>query len=115
MSPARVLVSDGETRACVAAVWGLADAGFEVVAAAPRGQVAPAHWSRAVAQRVRSADPLIDEHGFVASIERAVLGGDIAVLVPGSDASLQDVSRARERLEPHVRLGLPAPRDVERS
>ena len=115
MSSNRILVTDGETRACVSAVRGLAAAGFEVVSAAPRGQVAIAHWSRAVSGRIRTADPLADEAGFVASLEQAVRGGDIDVLLPGSDASLLDISRRRARLEPHVRIGLPAADDVWRT
>lgn len=115
MSNYRVLVTDGETRACVAAVRGLAAAGFEVISAAPHGQVAPAHWSRAVAGRIRTPDPLADEDGFVAALESAVRGGEIELLLPGSDAALLDISRGRARLEPHVRIGLPSTADVWRS
>jgi predicted ATP-grasp superfamily ATP-dependent carboligase len=115
MSGHRVLVTDGETRACVAAVRGLATAGFEVISAAPVGQVAAAHWSRAVSRRIRTPDPLADEHGFVAALAEAVAGGAVDVLMPGSDASLLDVSRGRARLEPHVRLGLPAAQVVWRA
>jgi FAD-dependent urate hydroxylase len=103
----RVLVTDGETRACVAAVRGLAAAGFEVMSAAPDRQVAAAHWSRAVRRRIRTPDPLTDEPGFVAALVAAVSGGEVDVLMPGSDASLLDISRGRARLEPHVRIGLP--------
>src|ERR1700742_4419883 len=115
MSSYRVLVTDGETRACVAAVRGLAAAGFEVPSAAPSGQVAAAHWSRAAARRIRTADPVRDETGFIASLERTVRSRAIDVLLPGSDASLLDVSRWRDRLEPHARLGLPSPTDVWRT
>jgi predicted ATP-grasp superfamily ATP-dependent carboligase len=115
MSSYRVLVTDGETRACVAAVRGLAAAGFQVTAAAPSGHVAVAHWSRAAARRIRTADPVRDEAGFIASLERTVRSRATDVLVPGSDASLLDVSRWRERLGPHVRIGLPSPADVWRT
>ena len=115
MSSHRVLVTDGETRACLAAVRGLAAAGFEVVAAAPRGQVAPAHWSRAVARRIRTPDPLADEDGFVSALADAVRGGEIDALIPGADASLLNVSRGRARLEPYVRIGLPESAAVWRS
>ena len=111
----RVLVTDGETRACVAAVRGLAVAGFEVVSAAPREQVAPAHWSRQVSRRIRTPDPLTDEQGFVAALEAAVRDGRIDLLMPGGDASLLDISCARARLEPHARIGLPAAGDVSRT
>ena len=115
MSSYRVLVTDGETRACVAAARGLAAAGLEVVSAAPHGQVAVGHWSRMVARRIRTPDPLADEHGFVAALEDAVRGGEIDVLMPGSDASLLNISRGRARLEPHVRIGLPSSEHVWRT
>ena len=111
----RVLVTDGETRAGVAAVRGLAEAGFAVTSAAAQGRIAPAHWSRAVTQRVRTPDPLWDEAAFLAALEEAVRGHDIDVLMPGSDASLLAVSRGRARLEAHVRIGLPPPGDVWRA
>jgi FAD-dependent urate hydroxylase len=114
MTAPRVLVTDGETRACLAAVRGLAAAGFEVTSAAP-GQVAAAHWSRRVSRRIRTPDPLLDEQGFVAALVDAVASGDVDVLMPGSDASLLDISRGRARLEPHVRIGLPAADAVWRS
>ncbi len=115
MSSQRALVTDGETRACVAAVRGLAAAGLDVVCTAPPGQVAPAHWSRVVARRIRTPDPLTDEPGFIAALADVVSGGGIDVLMPGSDASLLDISRGRARLEPHVRIGLPAEADVWRT
>ena len=115
MSGYRVLVTDGETRACVAAVRGLADAGFAVISAAAQGRIAPGHWSRAVTERLRTPDPLTEEAGFVASLEEAVRGRDVDLLMPGSDASLLAVSRGRARLEPHVRIGLPPPGNVWRA
>src|SRR5437763_12008907 len=115
MSKRRVLVTDGETRACVAAVRGLADAGFAVVCAAPRGQIAPAHWSRAVTKRIRTPDPLTDEIGFLHALERAVRDRDVDAVMPGGDASLLAVSRGRAHLEAHARLGLPPAEGVRRS
>jgi predicted ATP-grasp superfamily ATP-dependent carboligase len=108
-------VTDGETRACVAAVRGLAAAGFEVISAAPDGQVAAAQWSRAVTRRIRIPAALTDEQGFLAGLVNAVRGGEVDVLMPGSDASLVTISRAREQLEPHVRMGLPSADDVWRA
>ena len=51
----------------------------------------------------------------MAALVGVVSGGEIDVLMPGSDASLLDISRARARLEAHVRLGLPAADDVWRA
>jgi predicted ATP-grasp superfamily ATP-dependent carboligase len=113
MSPGRILVTDGETRAAVAAARGLADAGFDVVAAAGSWPAA-AHWSRSVAARIRIPDPLADEAASMAVLARAAARGDISALMPGSDASLLNISRSREMLPAHVCLGLPSHPAVQR-
>jgi cation diffusion facilitator CzcD-associated flavoprotein CzcO/predicted ATP-grasp superfamily ATP-dependent carboligase len=59
--------------------------------------------------------PLEDEPVFVAALSAAVASGRYSVLMPGSDASLRAVSRARHAFEPHVKLGLPSREAVERS
>jgi cation diffusion facilitator CzcD-associated flavoprotein CzcO/predicted ATP-grasp superfamily ATP-dependent carboligase len=102
----RILVTDGETRSVVAACRGLASAGFRVGAVAGT-RPAPAHWSRSVAERIRLPHPL--EHGdtFVEGIRGAILKGSYGVLIPGSDASLDILSRRRERIEPYTSMGLP--------
>ncbi|HET7048208.1 MAG TPA: FAD-dependent oxidoreductase [Solirubrobacteraceae bacterium] len=112
----RVLVTDGETRAVVAAARGLRAAGFEVgIAAAQSSRPAPAQWSRSVAERILLPHPLEDEPAFVARLGAALASGSYSVLMPGSDASLRAVSRARHALEPHAKLGLPSEEAVERS
>jgi FAD-dependent urate hydroxylase len=112
----RVLVTDGETRAVVAAARGLRAGGFEVgIAAAQSNRPAPAQWSRAVAERIMLPHPLEDEPAFVAGLGTALASGSYSVLMPGSDASLRAVSRARHALEPHAKLGLPNEEAVERS
>jgi predicted ATP-grasp superfamily ATP-dependent carboligase len=116
VSQKRVLVTDGETRAALAVTRGLADAGFEVAAIAVANvRPAAAHWSRSVAQRIPMPDPLTEEAGFLAALERTLRAGDFSVLLPGSDASLLSVSGGRHRLDPHVRIGLPAHENVQRS
>ncbi len=116
MSSDRVLVTDGETRAVVAAARGLAEAGFEVaVAAATPPRWAATHWSRSVAQRITTPNPLTDEAGFLQALHDTLAGGDFGVLMPGGDASLLDISRGRDRLEPHVGIGLPAHDCVQRA
>ena len=112
----RVLVTDGETRAVVAAARGLRAAGFEVgIAAGQSNRPAPAQWSRAVADRIMVPHPLEDESAFVAALGAALASGSYSVLMPGSDASLRAVSRARHALEPHANLGLPSEQAVELS
>ena len=102
----RILVTDGETRSVVAACRGLAADGFRVAAVAGT-RPAPAHWSRHVQERITLPHPLEDSEAFVEGIRRVASPGSYAVLIPGSDASLDVLSRARERIEPHVSMGLP--------
>lgn len=116
MSRGRVLVTDAETRAALAAVRGLADAGFEVAAAGTsQPRVAAAHLSRSAGERLTLPDPLGSQPAFVAAVERVVAGGRFSLLMPGNDASLRAVSAGRARIEPHVLLGLPEHDRVERS
>ena len=114
MSRGRVLVTDAETRSVVAAVRGLADAGFEVAAAAMRPGPAAAQWSRSVSERLVLPDPLNAADAFLAALERVVRDGGFAALIPGNDASLLTVSGGRAAIEPHVRLGLPDHEQVRR-
>jgi predicted ATP-grasp superfamily ATP-dependent carboligase len=81
-------------------------AGFRVGAVAASSP-APAHWSRSCHDTLRLPHPLEDPDAFVAGIERAVSRDEHGALIPGSDCSLMTLSSARERLEPHVRMGLP--------
>jgi predicted ATP-grasp superfamily ATP-dependent carboligase len=110
----RILVTDAETRAVVAACRGLAAGGFRVAAAAG-SHPAPAHWSRSCRERLSVPHPVEDREGFVAGLEVALSGDEYAVLLPGSDASLLAVSEHRERLEAHTRTGLPSHEVVLRS
>ncbi len=114
MSRGRVLVTDAETRSAVAAVRGLADAGFEVAAAAMRPGPTAAQWSRSVSERLVLPDPLSAADAFLAALERVVRDGGFAALMPGNDASLLTVSVGRAGIEPHVRLGLPDHEQVRR-
>jgi predicted ATP-grasp superfamily ATP-dependent carboligase/thioredoxin reductase len=102
----RILVTDGETRSVVAACRGLAADGFRVAAVAGT-RPAPAHWSRRVEQRFSLPHPLEDSVAFVEGIRQIVEGSSYGVLIPGSDASLDSLSRARDRIEPYVPMGLP--------
>src|SRR5437588_5332867 len=111
----RVLITDAETRAVVAAARGLRAGGFTVVAAAAESaRPAPAHWSRSVAKRLVVPHALEDESGFINALERALTSFSCAVLMPGSDASLVALSAARQHLAPYVPLRLPRHEIVER-
>lgn len=112
----RILITDGETRSVLAIARGLHGGGFEVAAAAARSaKPAPAHWSRAVSERILVPHPLEDERCFVKTLEDAVRSRRYEALIPGSDASLAAISRARGAFEPHTRLGLPEDEIVQRS
>jgi predicted ATP-grasp superfamily ATP-dependent carboligase len=110
----RVLITDGQERSVLAACRNLRGAGYLVDAAASEHPAAT-HWSRFCGRRISVDDPKDDPTGFVEQLRAIVGGGGYDILIPGADASLLAISRNRERLEPFVTLGLPAPEIVERS
>ena len=107
---ARIVVTDAEERAVLAACRGLASAGYRVSAVA-RYRPAPTHWSRSCEERLLLPDPRDSVPAFIGGLEQLVRDGRYGVLIAGSDASLRAISDHRDRLEPSTRLGLP-PRDV---
>jgi predicted ATP-grasp superfamily ATP-dependent carboligase len=111
---ARVIVTDAQERCVLATVRSLRRAGFEACAVAARTG-APGLWSRDVTERRLVPDPREDLSGFVEGIAEIVADGGYSVLLPGTDAALLALSANRDRLEPHVRLGLPDHRVVERA
>jgi predicted ATP-grasp superfamily ATP-dependent carboligase len=111
---ARVIVTDGEERAALAACRGLAAAGYRVSAVA-RHRPAATHWSRACSERILLPDPRASVQAFVGGLEELLDRGDYAALIPGSDASLLAISDHRERLGHSTRLGLPPREAVRRS
>jgi predicted ATP-grasp superfamily ATP-dependent carboligase len=112
--PPRILLTDAEERSVLAACRGLAGAGYAVGAVAAR-RLALTHWSRRCDIKLVAPDPRVDPAGFVNQIADTLAGGEYALLLPGTEASLLAVSAAREKLEPHVRLGLPPAKTVARA
>jgi predicted ATP-grasp superfamily ATP-dependent carboligase len=110
----RVVVTDAEERAALAACRGLASAGYGVCAVA-RHRPAAGHWSRSCAERVLSPDPRESVRAFVDALHELLAGGRYAALIPGSDASLLAISQHRHRFERSTRLGLPSRDAVWRS
>lgn len=110
----RVVVTDAEERAALAACRGLAAAGYDVTAVASR-RPAVSHWSRAPKERVLLQDPRDDPAGYVESLEAILRRGSFDAVVPGSEASLLPISAGRASIEPLVRLGLPAHEEVLRA
>ena len=90
----------------VAAIRCLADAGFEVTALAS-SRTAPGLWSRATALRRLGPDPRRDIDGFIRRVEQLLRERRHDAVLAGTDAALFAISRHRERLIPHARLGLP--------
>ena len=114
MTP-RVLITDGEQRAVVAAVRGLARAGYAVSVMAS-SRPAAAQWSRDCARRLYAPSAAADRgEGLVDAVRRELEREPYAALVPGSDAALRAFSRRREELEPLTRLGLPSESATERA
>ena len=110
----RVLITDAQERSVLAACRSLGRHGYVVDATASE-RPAVTHWSRFCAKRLWTVDPKAHPAEFVAELSRIVGGEDYDVLIPGTDASLLAISRGREQVESHVKLGLPAPEIVERS
>ena len=102
----RVLITDAEARAALAACRALRSAGYEVDAVSSRAPAA-VHWSRFCSRRLRAPDPRTDRAGFAES-----LGGFLAerrydVVLPASDAAVRAISEDRNRLKDLVEIGLP--------
>ena len=113
--PPRVLITDGEQRSVVAAVRGLAAAGYAVTVTASSSPAA-AQWSRDCARRLHAPAANADGGDALAAVLRAELERDrYAAVIPGSDAALRALSRHRAELEPLARLGLPAEGAIERA
>jgi predicted ATP-grasp superfamily ATP-dependent carboligase len=109
----RVLATDAQERAVLAAIRALNGSGFEVTAVGS-SLVAPGLWSRAPRGRRLAPDPARNLAGFAQAIAHMVSSGRHDVLLPGADASLLALSRNRALLGGQVRLGLPPDEVVQR-
>lgn len=113
--PPRVLITDGEQRSVVAAVRGLAAAGYAVTVTASSTPAA-AQWSRDCARRLHAPPANADGGDALAAVLRAELERrPYAAVIPGSDAALRALSRHRAELEPLARMGLPGEGAIERA
>jgi predicted ATP-grasp superfamily ATP-dependent carboligase len=102
-----VLVTDAEQRCALAACRALVAAGYEVAAASSR-RPAVAQWSHSCSRRIAVPNPRRDPAGFAERLRSELERAHYDVVLPGADASLLALSAHRARLEPLVRLGLPA-------
>jgi predicted ATP-grasp superfamily ATP-dependent carboligase len=103
----RIMVTDAQERAVLAAIRCLSGAGYEVTALAS-SWTAPGLWSRAAAVRRLGPDPRRDVDGFGRTLQQIVRESRHDTVLPGTDAALFAISQIRERLSPYVRLGLPS-------
>jgi predicted ATP-grasp superfamily ATP-dependent carboligase len=113
-APPRVLVTEGEERATLAACRCMSTAGYRVSVVAAK-RFAVSHWSRFCQERLLFADPVHDPTAFLDGLEHVLRAGTYSVLLPGSDAALMAISSERERLAPYAELGLPSRAAVEAS
>jgi predicted ATP-grasp superfamily ATP-dependent carboligase len=105
----RVLVTDGEGRAALAACRGLARAGHTVGVAAA-GPFALAQASRECTKAIIVPDSLGAEP-FAEAIAESLRAGSYDAVLPTTDAALLALSSLRQRLPDSSRLALP-PEDV---
>ncbi|MFL5883711.1 MAG: hypothetical protein ACJ77M_01455, partial [Thermoleophilaceae bacterium] len=108
----RVIVTSAQERFALAACRTLHQAGYRVTAVADQTPAA-AHWSRSVDARYVLPDPKRDADAFVDGLVEIAQREPHAVLLPATDAAVLAASQRRERLEPHVRMGLPPHSVVE--
>jgi predicted ATP-grasp superfamily ATP-dependent carboligase len=109
-----VLVTDARERSVVAAIRALDAAGYRVATAADV-RWSPGQCSRSCSKHHRVCSASDDRDRFVDQLEEIVRGGDYAILLIGTDASLLAVSEHRTRLEPYVQTGLPTRDAVRRA
>jgi predicted ATP-grasp superfamily ATP-dependent carboligase len=99
----RVLVTDGDSRAGLAVVRSLGRAGHWV-AVGERSSWSLGQMSRHCAERVRYADPVTNQDGFVEGLLEDVRRLNVDVVVPVTDVTTFLISQARERFERHCRV-----------
>jgi predicted ATP-grasp superfamily ATP-dependent carboligase len=112
VAPHRVLVTEVQERAGLAAIRALSASGH-VVAGAASSRPAMGHWSRSCAERLLIPDPRADLAAHATRLGE-LADGRFDVVIPGTDASLIALSQYRRHL-PKTRLGLPDHDAVERA
>jgi predicted ATP-grasp superfamily ATP-dependent carboligase len=109
-----VLVTDGGERAALAAVRGLATAGYRVTAAA-YARPSASHWSRACSEPIIVCDPRHDAGQFVSDLQAYLKPRPGVAILPATDFALQAVSQARSQFAGLAQLPLPPPIAVQNS
>ncbi len=109
-----ILVTDAQDRPALAAVRCLAAAGYRVSATA-NTRLAPGLWSHGCSAAHVLPDPSAGVDEFVARLKELLVHNPQDLLLPGTDETLYAVSGRRQRIEPHVQIGLPSVEAVERA
>jgi len=112
--PPRILVTDAQDRAALAAVRCLREARY-LVSAAADARSAPALWSRGWSTVTVLPNPAAGVDRFIDRLEEFLLENRHDVLLPLRDETLYAISARRHRIKPHVALGLPSHDVVERA
>jgi predicted ATP-grasp superfamily ATP-dependent carboligase len=110
----RVLITDGNSRAALAATRSLGQHGHYVVV----GDASPAPLARASrfsADGLVYPDPAVDEAGFLRAVRDAVRRHQIDVLVPIADIAMMVITEARHEFEPGCRVPFPDAARVARA
>lgn len=109
-----ILITDGSTRAALAAARTLVKAGYEVhVAAATRLSLASV--SRGVHRSQLTTDPHVDPAGYAAELGGIVAARGLTVLLPVTDASVEAVLEHRHLLPREVAVPYPALSSYQRA
>ncbi len=103
----RVLITDGNERASLAAARSLVAAGYEVHVAADR-RLSLAGVSRRVGRCILRADALADPAGYAAAVGSLAAGLGAGVLLPVTDASVEALLEHRAALPETLALPLPS-------
>jgi predicted ATP-grasp superfamily ATP-dependent carboligase len=97
-SPVRILITDGEQRAALAAVRSLGTAGY-IVHVCSSSKHSIAGQSRYCATETRVPDPLTEPARFASELDRIATSLRIDVLLPIAEASLLAVLPVRENFD----------------
>jgi len=102
----RVLITDGNERAALAAARSLVQAGAAVSVCTP-ARLSLAGVSRGVRSHHVGTDPLRDPAGYVAELARVARRGNPTVLLPMTDPSVEAVLEYRDELPAAVTVPFP--------
>lgn len=113
MSGERILLTDADDRATLAAARALVAAGYEVHVVA-RGRLSLAGASRSVHPHVVTHNPLDDAAGYAGAVGRVAERIGAALLLPMTDQSIEATLQHRSLLPSYLRIPLPDLRSYQK-